>query len=162
MCNMQFEGIHEKTLVLLKPDAVRRGLVGEVIKRLEAKGLKLVAAKMIKPAAELWREHYAHVADKPFYPSYEAFMMSAPVMAMVWQGMEAVKVVCDMSGVTNAREAGPGTIRGDLADSRGCNILHRSDSIEAAKIEVVRFFKEDELFDYDRTDEMLYMDDERG
>lgn len=159
---MQFEGVHEKTLVLLKPDAVRRGLVGEVIKRLEAKGLKLVAAKMIKPSAELWREHYAHVADKPFYPSYEAFMMSAPVVATVWQGVEAVKVVCDMSGVTNAREAGQGTIRGDLADSRGCNILHRSDSMDTAKIEVARFFKEDELFGYDRTDEMLYMDDERG
>lgn len=159
---MQFEGIHEKTLVLLKPDAVRRGLVGEVIKRLEAKGLKLVAAKMIRPNADLWREHYAHVADKPFYPSYEVFMMSAPVVATVWEGMEAVKVVCDMSGATNAREASPGTIRRDLADSRGANILHRSDSVDAAKTEVARFFKEDELFDYDRTDEIIYMDDERA
>lgn len=159
---MQSDGVHEKTLVLLKPDAVRRGLIGEVTHRLEEKGLKLVAAKMIKPSAELWREHYAHVADKPFYPAYEAFMMSAPVVAMVWEGMEAVKVVCAMSGVTNAREAGPGTIRGDLADSRGCNILHRSDSIETAPAEIARFFTDSELFDYERTNEMLYMDDERG
>lgn len=158
---MQFEGVKEKTLVLLKPDAVRRGLVGEVTHRLEAKGLKLVAMKMMRPTAKLWREHYAHIADKPFYPEYEAFMMSAPVVAMVWEGMEAVKVVGDASGVTNAREAGPGTIRGDLANSRGCNILHRSDSVDTAKIEVARFFKEDELFDYDRTDELIYMGDER-
>ena len=159
---MQFDGAKEKTLVLLKPDAVRRGLVGAVTRRLEDKGLKLVAMKMMRPTAKLWREHYAHIADKPFYPAYEVFMMSAPVVAMVWEGVEAVKVVGDASGVTNAREAGPGTIRGDLANSRGCNILHRSDSVEAAKTEVARFFKEDELFDYDRTDELLYMEDERG
>lgn len=159
---MQFEGAKEKTLVLLKPDAMRRGLVGEVTSRLEDKGLKLVAMKMMRPTAELWREHYAHIADKPFYPAYEVFMMSAPVVAMVWEGVEAVKVVGDASGVTNAREAGPGTIRGDLANSRGCNILHRSDSVDTAKIEVARFFTENELFDYDRTDELLYMDDERG
>src|SRR3989344_4197361 len=99
---MQFEGVKEKTLVLLKPDAVQRGLVGEIIKRFEARGFKLVGLKMMTPSAEIWREHYAHIADKPFYPGYEKFIMSSPVVAMVWEGLEAVKVACAMTGVTNA------------------------------------------------------------
>ena len=158
---MQSDGIHEKTLVLLKPDAVRRGIVGAVTARFEQRGLKLVACKMITPSAKLWREHYAHIADKPFYPDYEKFMMSAPVVAMVWEGLDAVKVVCAMTGVTNARDAASGTIRGDYSISKACNVIHRSDSLDTAKIEVSRFFKEDELFDYDRSDALLYMDDER-
>lgn len=158
---MQFDGVKEKTLVLLKPDAVRRGIVGAVTARLEQRGLKLVALKMIKPTAKLWREHYAHVADKPFYPAYEQFMLSSPVVAMVWEGLEVVKVVCAMTGVTNSRDAGSGTIRGDFSVSKACNVIHRSDSLETAKVEVPRFFTEEELFDYDRGDALLYMDDER-
>lgn len=159
---MQFEGVKEKTLVLLKPDAVQRGLVGEIMKRFEARGFKLVGLKMIIPSAEVWREHYAHIADKPFYPDYEKFITSSPVVAMVWEGLEVVKVICAMTGVTNAREAAPGTIRGDMAVSKACNVIHRSDSLESAQVEVPRFFADNEIFDYDRADYLLYMADERG
>jgi len=157
---MEFNGIKEKTLVLVKPDGVQRGLVGETISRLERKGLKLIGLKMMRPGADLWKEHYAHIADKPFYPEYEAFMMASPVAAMVWEGKRAVDIVIELSGVTDAGKAASGTVRGDYGMGMA-NIMHRSDSVETAKAEVARFFSKDELFDYDKTDYAnVYLADE--
>ena len=158
---MKFDGIYEKTLVLIKPDGLQRGLVGEVIARFERKGLKLVALKMTTPGSDLWKEHYGHIADKPFYPGYEAFMMSSPVTAMVWEGKNVVNAVIELSGATDAGKAASGTIRGDLGMGMA-NIVHRSDSVETAKVEVPRFFSDDEVFEYDKTDyESVYLEDER-
>jgi len=150
----------ERTLVLIKPDAVVRELVGEIISRFERKGLKIVGMKMLKMSRELSREHYAHLVDKPFYPELENFMTHMPIFAMVLQGKDAVSMVRKFVGVTNAREANPGTLRGDFAVSVSKNIIHASDSLETAKAEVRRFFKDDELFSYKRTD-YLYSDDEK-
>ncbi|MEK9132708.1 MAG: nucleoside-diphosphate kinase [Patescibacteria group bacterium] len=151
----------ERTLVLVKPDGVQRGLIGEVIKRFERKGLKLVGMKMMSLSEAVLREHYAHIADKPFYKGVEKFMKSVPVVAMCWEGMEAVETVRVVAGITKARAAAPGTIRGDLAMSVACNVIHASDSAENAKKEVARFFKDEELFVYDKSEYMhVYIEDE--
>lgn len=141
----------ERTLILLKPDALQRGLIGEVTSRLEKKGLKLVGNKMMQLSETLILEHYAHIADKPFFPGVKAFMMSTPVVAQCWEGVDCVETVRQITGVTNARQAAPGTIRGDLAMSLQSNILHASDGLDAAKVEVARFFKPEELFDWNKT-----------
>ena len=141
----------ERTLILLKPDALQRGLIGEVTSRLEKKGLKLVGNKMMQLSEALILEHYAHIADKPFFPGVKTFMMSTPVIAQCWEGVESVETVRQITGVTNARQAAPGTIRGDLAMSLQSNILHASDGLDAAKVEVERFFKPEELFDWNKT-----------
>lgn len=138
----------EQTLVLLKPDAIQRGLVGEIVSRFEKKGLKLVGMKMMSLDEAVLREHYAHIADKPFFPGVEKFMRSSPVLAMVWEGLEAVNAVRLITGITKAREADGGTIRGDFAMSVSCNVIHASDSKETAAQEVPRFFKPDELHEY--------------
>lgn len=140
----------ERTLILLKPDTVQRGLVGHVLSRLEGRGLQIVGMKMIQIDKAKCDEHYAHLTSKPFYPSIVSFMTSAPVVALVAQGPEAVRVLRDMCGPTNARNALPGTIRGDLALSTQYNIIHASDSPETATKEVARFFKSDELHNWDR------------
>ncbi len=159
---MDFTGLNEKTLVIVKPDAIQRGLVGEITSRFEAKGLKLVGMKMMKLDEALLREHYSHIADKPFYPGVESFMMSSPVIVMTWEGLDVVKAVRLITGITKAREAEAGSIRGDLAMSVACNVIHASDSVETAKQEVPRFFKEDELFDYDKADYLhVYIEEER-
>jgi nucleoside-diphosphate kinase len=151
----------EKTLVLIKPDGVQRGIVGDVVTRFEKKGLKLVGMKMISLDEAILREHYAHIADKPFYPGVEKFMKSSPVIAMAWEGVEAVAAVRLICGITKAREADAGTIRGDLAMSVACNVVHASDSAETSEKEVPRFFNPDELFNYDKTEyRFVYMDDE--
>jgi len=151
----------ERTLIIIKPDALQRGLVGEVTTRFEKKGLKLVASKMANLSDEILNEHYAHLADKPFFPGIKKFMMSAPVIIQCWEGFEVVETVRTLCGVTNARKADAGTIRGDLSMSMQSNIVHASDSTETAEKEVVRFFKEDELFEWNRTvDEHLYADGE--
>jgi len=158
---MKFDGISEKTIVIVKPDGVQRGLVGEVIKRLELKGLKLVGLKMMYLSEEKLREHYAHHVEKPFYPGLEDFMKSSPVAVMCLEGKAAVAAVRLVAGVTNAGAADGGTIRGDLAMGM-CNVIHCSDSVETAKEEVERFFEENEIFDYNKTDYLhVYMDDER-
>ncbi len=141
----------ERTLILLKPDALQRGLIGEVTSRLEKKGLKMVGNKMMQLTEALVLEHYAHIADKPFFPGVRAFMMSTPVIAQCWEGVDCVETVRLMTGVTNARQAQPGSIRGDLAMSLQSNVLHASDGLDAAKVEVERFFKSDELFDWRKT-----------
>ncbi len=138
----------ERTLVLLKPDAIQRGLVGEITSRFEKKGLKMIGVKMMSLDEAVLREHYAHIADKPFFPGVEKFMKSSPVLAMCWEGLEAVNAVRLITGITKAREADAGTIRGDFAMSVSCNVIHASDSMETAEKEVPRFFKPDELHEY--------------
>ena len=140
----------EKTLILLKPDALQRGLVGKIISRLEGRGLQIVGMKMLKLGQAECDEHYAHLKDKPFYPKLAEFMTSAPVIAMVVQGAEAVKIARNMCGPTNAREAPAGTIRGDFSLSTQYNVIHASDSLETANKEIARFFKKDELHEWKR------------
>lgn len=152
----------EKTLILIKPDGVQRGLVGEVLKRLERKGLKIAGIKMISLDEAVLREHYSHIAEKPFYPGVEKFMKSTPVVAICAEGFECVDAVRLICGITKAREADAGTIRGDFAMSVACNVVHASDTPENAEKEVKRFFKSDELFNYDKTEYLhVYMEDER-
>lgn len=158
---MEFSGVKEKTLVLIKPDALQRGLVGEIVVRLEKKGLKLVGCKMMAMNEAILREHYAHLADKPFFPGLAKFMQSTPVVVMCWEGLEVVDAVRKITGITKARQAEAGSIRGDLAMSVSCNVVHASDSVENAKKEVKRFFNEDEIFDYEKSEYMhVYAADE--
>ncbi len=153
----------EKTLILLKPDSLQRGLVGEIIHRFERKGLKIVGIKMISVSDALLEEHYAHHKDKPFFAGLKNFMQSSPLVAMAVEGLEAVTTVRRMAGITKSREADFGTIRGDFGMSVQANLIHVSEDQKAASEEVVRFFKEDELFDYQRPfDANIYGDDERG
>ncbi len=156
------KGVHEKTLVLVKPDAIQRGLIGEIVSRLEKKGLKLVGVKMMTLDESLLREHYAHLADKPFFGGLTKFMQSTPVIAMCWEGLEVVEAVRKITGITKARQAEAGSIRGDLAMSVSCNVVHASDTPENALVEVKRFFKIDELHSYDKSEYMhVYAEDER-
>ena len=152
----------QRTLVILKPDAVTRGITWEIISRLEKKWLKLVASKMVKLTESQLREHYSHLVDKPFFPRIVEFMTSAPVVLQVWEGKDAVEVVRLMAGVTNSRQAQPGTIRGDYSMSIWNNVIHASENLEIANEEIARFFNEEEIFSYKRIDEdMLYSSDER-
>jgi nucleoside-diphosphate kinase len=152
----------ERTLVLIKPDALQRGLVGKVMSYFESKGLKLVGNKMMQLDDSILKEHYAHLVTKPSFKGIADFMSSAPVVAQCWEGNDAVKVVRNLCGITNAREAAPGTVRGDLAMSVMCNLVHASDSLETAKVEVPRFFKNEELFDYDKKNYgVIYAEDEK-
>jgi nucleoside-diphosphate kinase len=156
-----FDGIDEKTLLLVKPDAVQRGLVGDVISRLEQKGLKIIGMKFMQLEEEDLEEHYSHHLDKEFYPELEDFMMSSPIVAMCLEGQNAISSVRKITGDTFAGDAEAGTIRGDLAMGV-CNVVHCSDSVENAKTEISRFFDEDELFEYDKTEYLhVYMEDER-
>ncbi len=158
---MDFEGVKEKTIVLIKPDAIQRGLMGQIITRFEVKGLKLVGMKMIPLDEALLREHYAHIADKPFFADLAKFMQSTPVIAMCWEGLEVVDAVRRITGITKARQAEAGSIRGDFAMSVSCNVIHASDEVENAKKEVKRFFLADELHDYKKSEyEHVYANDE--
>ncbi len=138
----------EKTLVLLKPSCVERHLIGEVISRIEKRGIIISGMKMMQLDENILREHYSHLVDKPFFPDLAASMMASPVVAMVLKGVDVVSVFREMVGVTNGRKAAPGTIRGDLSMSGSLNIIHASDSPENAEIEINRFFKPAEVFDY--------------
>ena len=139
----------ERTLVLIKPDAMQRDLVGELIQRFERKGLKLVGIKMMALADELLDEHYSHLVGRDFFTEIKTFMRSTPIIACCWEGVDCVNTVRAMCGITKAREAAPGTIRGDLAMSVQANLVHASDSLETADVEVARFFDADELFEYE-------------
>ncbi len=151
----------EKTLVILKPSCLQRGLVGEVTKRFEQKGLRLCGMKMCQLTDEQMSQHYAQHAGKPFFQQLKDAMMVTPVIVCCYEGVDAVEVVRQMAGVTNGRKAMPGTIRGDFSMSFQENIVHTSDSIETAKIELQRFFKEDEIFDYPQPQfSFLYAADE--
>ena len=139
----------EQTLVILKPSALQRALVGEVIKRFEQKGLRLAGIKMIQLSDQMLNEHYAHLADRPFFKRIKDSMMITPVIVTCWEGKDSVRVVRTMTGSTNSRDAVPGTIRGDLSMSMQENIVHTSDSVENAREELARFFSDDEIFDYE-------------
>ncbi len=151
----------EQTLIILKPDALQRNVLGEILSRFENKGLKIVGLKMANLSDELLEEHYAHHKDKPFFPRLRGFMKSSPVVLMVLEGIGAVEVVRKMAGATKGSEALPGTIRGDFAMGMR-NIIHASDSQENAKQEIERFFSKDEIFEYHKVmDDIVYEDDEK-
>jgi len=142
----------ERTLVLLKPDAVQRRLVGRIISRLEEKGLRIVAMKMLWVSRELAEKHYAEHREKPFYSELVSFITSAPVVAMVVEGPKAVETVRKMMGKTNPLEAEPGTIRGDFGLSVTMNLIHGSDCQTSAAREIALFFREDEILSYSTAD----------
>lgn len=151
----------EQTLVILKPSAIERGLVGEIISRIQKKGLIITGMKMMQLDEAILREHYAHLVDKPFFPSIVASMTASPVICMVLKGVDAVAVFRQMTGVTNGRKAAPGTLRGDFCMSGSANIVHASDSVENAEIEIRRFFRPEEVLDYTPANVgFLYVDDE--
>ncbi len=153
----------ERTLVLLKPDALQRGLLGEIVTRFERKGLKLVGMKMMRLDDALLDEHYSHLSHLPFFGEIKKFMMLAPVIALCWEGVKCVETVRRLCGVTKSWEADPGTIRGDLGMSIQANLVHASDSVETASAEVPRFFKDTELFSYEWIQTpYLYTKNERG
>lgn len=138
----------ERSLILFKPDAVQRKLCGELLSRIERKGLKLIGLKMLRVTPELSKQHYAEHVNKPFYPLLESFITSGPIVAIAVQGPDAVKVMRTMMGSTNGRESAPGTIRGDFGTSRQMNLIHGSDGPEAAERELKIYFKPDELHDW--------------
>nr|BAL52539.1 nucleoside-diphosphate kinase [uncultured Chloroflexota bacterium] len=140
----------ERTLVLVKPDGVQRGLIGEVIARLERRGLRLVAARFLQVSRELAEAHYAVHKGKPFYESLIDYITSAPVMAMVWEGPNAIAAVRQTMGSTRPTEAAPGTLRHDFALEIGRNLTHASDSPETAQAEIALWFRPEELVDWQR------------
>merc|ERR1711997_760518 len=142
-------GNRERTFIMLKPDAVHRGLVGEIIKRFEAKGFKLVAMKMMHASEELLKEHYADLSSKTFFPGLVKYMASGPVVPMVWEDLNVVKTGRVMLGETNPFDSKPGSIRGDFCIQIGRNICHGSDAVESAQKEIGLWFKPEELTTYD-------------
>lgn len=150
----------EKTLVLLKPCTVQRALIGEIINRFEKKGLRIAGMKMMQLDDAILNEHYAHLKEKPFFGILKDSMKAAPVIALCLEGLNAIEVVRNITGSTNGRKAAPGTIRGDYSMSGQENIVHASDGPETAAIELKRFFKDDEIFDYKQaTFDFLYSKD---
>lgn len=138
----------EKTLVILKPSAVERRLIGKVVERIENRGLIICGMKMMQLGEPILREHYSHLVDKPFFPSIVESMTATPVIVMCLKGVDVVETFRTMTGVTNGRKAAPGTLRGDFCMSGQANIVHASDSVENAKIEIDRFFRPEEIFDW--------------
>lgn len=138
----------ERTLIILKPDAVQKRICGKVLTRIEDAGFTIRGCKMMNLSKELLRDHYAHIADKPFYPEVETFMLSFPVIALVIEGDNVVSNIRDMLGVTDSRKAATGTIRAEFGVDQMINVAHASDSPETAVKEVARFFSEEELFEY--------------
>ena len=140
----------ERSLIILKPDAIHRGLVGQIIARFENKGLKIVAARMITISRELAQEHYSEHAEKPFFEDVVSYITSGPVILMILEGPSAITVIRQIVGATDGRKALPGTIRGDFGISTRYNLVHASDSPDAAEREINIFFKEDQMENYDR------------
>ncbi|MBI4084646.1 MAG: nucleoside-diphosphate kinase [Candidatus Levybacteria bacterium] len=152
----------ERSVILVKPDGVQRGVVGEIIHRFERKGLKLVGLKMIALDDALLDEWYVHHKDKPFFGGLKSYMKSYPVVAMLWEGVDAVTTIRIMVGVTKAREADAGTIRGDFAMSQQYNLIHASENVEIAEREVKLMFSTNEIFSWEKTvDTHIYIDEER-
>lgn len=152
----------ERSLIIVKPDAIQRGLLGEIIHRFERKGLKIIGLKMVQLEDVLLDEHYAHHKEKPFFASLKRFMTSAPVALIALSGINAVKAIRLIVGPTKGYEADAGSIRGDFALSGQANIVHASDSPESATVEIKRFFSEAELQTYERPDfPYLYSEDEK-
>ncbi len=153
----------ERTVVLIKPDGLQRGLVGEIVHRFERKGLKLVAIKMLQLDDNILDEWYAHHKEKSFFADLKKYMSWTPIVAMVWEGVEGIAAVRKIIGVTKGREAEGGSIRGDFAMSGQQNLIHASDSVESAKKEIGLMFEKHELFDYSSASEVLiYGEEERN
>jgi len=151
----------ERSVILVKPDGVQRGLIGEIIHRFERKGLKLVGIKMIALDDAILEEWYVHHKDKPFFGPLKEYMMSYPVVAMLWEGRDVVGTIRQMVGVTLAREAEPGTIRGDFAMSQQYNLIHASESVEIAKKEEKLMFEPHEIFSWEKLDSShIYTEEE--
>ncbi|MDP2965640.1 MAG: nucleoside-diphosphate kinase [Pelolinea sp.] len=144
---------NQRTLVLIKPDGVQRGLVGEIISRLEKRGLMLIAMNFRQVTKEFAETHYGAHIGKPFYNGLVKYITSAPLIAMVWEGTEAIKAVRQTVGATNPLESAPGTIRHDLALLTSRNLIHASDSVETAEKEIQMWFKKDEIFEWSRLHE---------
>lgn len=138
----------EQTFIAIKPDGVQRGLVGPIISRFEQRGYKLVALKLVSPSKEHLESHYADLKEKSFFPGLIQYMLSGPIVAMVWEGIDAVKTGRVLLGATNPLNSQPGTIRGDFAISTGRNVCHGSDSVENAKKEIALWFKPEDLNSY--------------
>lgn len=153
----------ERSVVIVKPDGVQRGLIGEIIHRFERKGLKLIGLKMISLDDALLDEWYAHHKDKAFFPDLKQFMKSYPVVAMLWEGHDGVATIRRLTGVTRARDAEAGTIRGDFGMSQQYNLIHASENAEIAKKEEKLMFKEDEIFTWDKLSDIhVYLKEERS
>lgn len=151
----------EKTLIILKPCAIRRDLVGEIIHRFEMKGMQLCGIKMMQLDDEILNEHYAHLMDRPYFQRIKNSMMKTPVVISVWKGVDIVEIAHHMAGATNGREAAQGTIRGDYSVSIQENIVHTSDTVENAKVEIDRFFRPEEVFDFKQlSNSVLYAENE--
>ena len=143
----------EQTLVLVKPDGVQRGLIGEIVGRLEKRGLKLVGLKLMQVDEGLAHRHYGEHVDRPFFPGLVSFITSGPVVAMAWEANNAVEIVRSTMGSTNPAAAGPGTIRGDFGVDIGRNLIHGSDSTESAGRELALFFQPGEILSYNRSND---------
>src|SRR3989344_2402466 len=152
-----------RTCVLVKPDGLQRGLIGEIVGRFERKGLKLVGLKMLRLDEGFLEQWYAHLKDKPFFGEIKEFMTWTPIVAMVWEGLEAIPAVRKIVGVTKAREAEAGSIRGDFGMSGSQNLIHASDSRESAEKELKLIFLPGEIFNFESGMEcLIYSDEERG
>jgi len=141
----------ERTFLMLKPDAIQRGLIGEILGRIEARGFKPLAMKFIRIPKELAERHYAEHRGKSFFPGLIDYITSGPVLCMVWEGDNIISVLRTMMGATNPQNASPGTIRGDLAQQTGRNLIHGSDSAESAKREIGLFFNDYEIISWERS-----------
>ncbi|KAL2811311.1 nucleoside diphosphate kinase [Aspergillus granulosus] len=139
---------NEQTFIAIKPDGVQRGLVGPIISRFENRGFKLAAMKLTSPPRSLLEQHYADLKEKPFFPGLVTYMLSGPIVAMVWEGRDAVKTGRTILGATNPLASAPGTIRGDFAIDVGRNVCHGSDSVENAKKEIALWFTPEEVQNY--------------
>ncbi|MFA5930946.1 MAG: nucleoside-diphosphate kinase [archaeon] len=152
-----------RTLIIIKPDGINRALIGRIINRFEEKGLKIVGLKMDKLQVYKLKEHYAHLTNKPFFEELLGYMSGIPCILMAIEGKDAVSVVRRLVGETCGREALPGTIRGDFSMSTQTNLVHASENDEVAKYEIARFFKDEELFEYDKMNfNWIYCNSEKG
>lgn len=153
----------QRTVVLVKPDGLQRGLIGEIVGRFERKGLKLIGLKMMRLTDDLLDTWYAHHKEKSFFPDLKAFMTWTPIVAMVWEGQEAISAVRKLVGVTKGYDAEAGSIRGDLAMSGSQNLIHASDEPANAEKEIGLIFTPEEMFEYENAEEcLIYSDFERG
>ncbi len=153
----------EQSVVLVKPDGIQRGLVGQIMSRFERKGLKLFGLKMVSLSDPILDKWYAHHKDKPFFADLKSFMKSSPVVAMLWEGVECVDAVRKIVGITKSRAAEAGSIRGDYGMSQQYNLIHASDSVENAKRERDLIFSQNEIFKYDKSEYLyVYSEEERG
>lgn len=149
----------EQSLIIIKPDAIQRNLVGEIIHRFERKGLKIIGMKMMHLNDVLLEEHYGHLKEKPFFPGIKKYITSAPVITMAVSGVNAVSAIRTIVGSTKAFEADGGTIRGDFAMSTQANVVHASDSVENGQAEIKRFFKDEEILNYEKLGETVVYSD---